>query len=243
MTPDMPPLEPEVSAPPVLSSANSVAVAVGVPIRVAIADDHPVVREGLKRLISQQADFEIVAEAGDGEEAFKAAAQFGPEILIMDMLMPGVSGVEAARQIKQAHPAVKVIGLSICEETEKIRELMSAGAHGFVAKRAAADELVIAMRAVHKGGVHLDPRVRGAVVGGDELSALGPCEAAILRLTAAGCSNREIARRLGLNIEAVKAYKAAAIEKAALRGRPQVLPPSADDPAAREEEQTGHGIT
>ena len=216
------------------------------PLRIVLVDDHPVVRAGLRMLISAQPDMEIVGEARDGDEAFKAAVQLTPDIIIMDLMMPGVTGLEATRQIKQTLPNAKIIGLSISEDIECVTELIGSGAEGYVLKRAAADELIAAIRVVQKGGIHLDPRVNASQINARrvespdaKMAALTPREEAIIRLVARGYTNKEIAGLLEVSISTVETNKARAMEKAGLRNRVDIVRHGAERGWLMELEETG----
>src|SRR3954452_14708278 len=134
-------------------------------LRVFLADDHAVVREGLKALVNAQAGMEVVGEVGDGQSALDAATALQPDVVVMDISMPGLSAARATGQIKQACPRVKVLALTVHEDRGYLRQLLEAGASGYVLKRAAAEELIHALRTVAAGGVYLDPSLAGQVVG------------------------------------------------------------------------------
>src|SRR3954469_4694250 len=201
-------------------------------LRVFLADDHAVVREGLKALINAQAGMEVVGEAADGQAALDAATRLQPDIVVMDISMPGLSGAKATEELKQACPKVKVLALTVHEDRGYLRQLLEAGASGYVLKRAAAEELVRAIRTVAAGGVYLDPSLAGKVVGGfvrkpqgkgAQEGDLSEREAEVVRLVAAGHSNKEIAGRLDLSIKTVETYKARSLEKLDLRSRADLV--------------------
>ncbi len=202
-------------------------------LRVFLADDHAVVREGLKALINAQPDMEVTGEAADGQAACELVPQLRPDVVTLDVSMPGMSGAQAAAQLRETCPQSRVLALTVHEDRGYLRQLLEAGAAGYVLKRAAAGELIRAIRAVAAGGTYLDPAVAGQVVGrlGREPAGKGPAdggelsdrEAEVMRLLAAGHSNKEIAGRLGLSVKTVETYKARAQEKLGLRGRADLV--------------------
>jgi DNA-binding NarL/FixJ family response regulator len=202
-------------------------------LRVFLADDHAVVREGLKALVSAQAGMEVVGEAADGQAALDAATQLQPEVVIMDISMPGLSGAKATERLKQACPRVKVLALTVHEDRGYLRQLLEAGASGYVLKRAAAEELVHAIRTVASGGMYLDPSLAGQVIGSfvskqgarvvSKGIGLSDREEEVVRLIAQGYSNKEIAARLSLSVKTVETYKARSLEKLGLRGRTDLV--------------------
>ena len=202
-------------------------------LRVVLADDHAVVREGLKALVNAQSDMQVVGEAGDGEAAVRAAQSLAPDVLVMDLSMPVLGGVEATSRVRQECPDVKVLALTVHEERLYLTQLLRAGASGYVLKRAAAVELVRAVRIVAAGGTYIDPSIAGAVVEGyldaqqaaekalDD--ALSPREREVLVGIARGFSNKEIAASLGLSVKTVETYKARMAEKLGLRTRVDIV--------------------
>jgi DNA-binding NarL/FixJ family response regulator len=202
-------------------------------LRVFLADDHAVVREGLKALVNAQVGMAVCGEAGDGLTACQQVERLLPDVVVMDVSMPELNGARAAERLKQACPQVKVLALTVHEDKGYLRRLLEAGAAGYVLKRAAAEELVHAIRTVAAGGVYLDPAVAGKVVGGFVRPApsSGPArggelserEEEVVRLTAAGHSNKEIAARLELSVKTVETYKARSLEKLGLRTRADLV--------------------
>lgn len=198
-------------------------------LRIFLADDHVVVREGLKALINAQTDMRVIGEAGDGETACQQAEQTQPDIVIMDITMPGLNGVQATVQLKRTCPQIKVLALSVHEDTSYLRQLLAAGAAGYILKHAAADDLIQAIRIVAGGGVYLDPALAGHVVAryvrvpaistalmGTELSER---ETEVVQRIAHGYSNKEIAGQLKLSVKTVETYRARAMEKLGLDSR------------------------
>jgi DNA-binding NarL/FixJ family response regulator len=202
-------------------------------LRVFLADDHAVVREGLKALVNAQAGMLVIGEAADGQSALDAARELQPDVVVMDISMPGLSGAKATEQLKQACPRVKVLALTVHEDKSYLRQLLEAGASGYVLKRAAAEELVHAIRTVAAGGLYLDPSLAGKVVGSfirkpgakEALpgTGLSEREEEVIRLIAQGYSNKEIAARLALSVKTVETYKARSLEKLGLRGRTDLV--------------------
>src|SRR5947209_2947063 len=202
-------------------------------LRVFLADDHAVVREGLKALVNAQPDMVVTGEAGDGEAACEQVPQLRPDVVVLDVSMPKVSGAKAAERLRQECTGVKVLALTVHEDRGYLRQLLEAGAAGYVLKRAAAEELIRAIRTVAAGGVYLDPSLAGKVVGGFVRKPAGkgtPAggelsdrEEEVVRLTAAGYSNKEIAGRLELSVKTVETYKARSLEKLGLRSRSDLV--------------------
>jgi len=202
-------------------------------LRVFLADDHAVVREGLKSLINAQPDMEVIGEAGDGRATCEQVLQLRPDVVVLDVSMPEMTGAQAAERLKLECPEVKVLALTVHEDKGYLRQLLEAGAVGYVLKRAAAEELIRAIRTVAGGGVYLDPALAGKVVGGFvrkpsgkgalEESALSDREVEVVRLVAAGHSNKEIAGRLDLSIKTVETYKARSLEKLGLHSRADLV--------------------
>jgi DNA-binding NarL/FixJ family response regulator len=198
-------------------------------LRILLADDHPVVAAGLKTLVDMQDDMEVVGQAHDGESARQAARSSAPDLVVMDITMPGMNGVQATELIRRDAPSVKVLALSVHEDTAYLRKLLESGAAGYVLKRSAAQALIDAIRIVANGGSYLDPAITSKIV--DTLvskppasqtptaAALSEREADVVRLIALGHSNKEIATQLSLSIKTVETYKARAMEKLGLSSR------------------------
>jgi DNA-binding NarL/FixJ family response regulator len=201
-------------------------------LRVVLADDHAIVREGLKALINAQPDMEVVGEAADGRAACVKAKELKPDIIVMDLSMPELSGVQATREVRRQSPEVRVIALTVHEERSYLRELIEAGASGYVLKRSAAEDLVHALRVVARGDVYLDPSVAAVFVGKISRSHaqrssveadLSDRETEVLQLIAQGHSNKDIAGRLDLSVKTVETYKARSMEKLGLTGRADII--------------------
>lgn len=192
-------------------------------IRVLIVDDHNLVRQGIRMVLEAEPDFQLVGEAGSGEEAVRLAARLSPDVVIMDISLPGMSGIETTRRIRAACPRVRVLGLTMHEDEGYVRELLRAGADGYVVKRSAALELVRAIRAVVAGRAVLDPNVTRSVIEGYIARAPEPVDPAddpftprereILILAAEGLTNAEMADRLHISIKTVQTHRAHIMEK------------------------------
>ncbi len=202
-------------------------------VRVFLVDDHAVVREGLRALIGGQPEMEVVGEAGDGAAACERVPAARPDVVVMDVSMPGMTGPQATERLRREVPQAKVLALTVHEDKGYLHQLLAAGAAGYVLKQAAADELVRAIRVVATGGVYLDPSMAGKLVNGvirkpagDAAPAGGELsdrEAEVVRLTAAGYSNKEIAAQLDVSVKTVETYRARAMEKLDLHGRADLV--------------------
>lgn len=179
-------------------------------LRVLLCDDHVVVRKGLARLLSGYDSVEIVGEAADGEEAVEAARTLRPDVVLMDLVMPNVGGVEATRRIVEQVPDTRVLVLTSFSEGEQIRAAIEAGAAGYALKDAAPEEIVRAIESVARGESPIDPRAARAFIDHDRVekpaASLKPREREVLELLGAGLSNRAIAVRLGISEATVKTY-------------------------------------
>lgn len=200
-------------------------------IRVLLADDHVVVREGLKSLINAEPGMAVVGEATDGPGAVALTAELDPDIVVVDVSMPGLNGAQVTSRLRAVRPDRKVLALTVHEDVGYLRLLLEAGAAGYVLKRAAAAELVQAIRAVAGGGTYLDPLVAGSVVDGyvkppSELETrveLSERETEVIRLIALGYSNKEIAARLKVSVKTVETYKSRSLEKLHIRSRVDIV--------------------
>ncbi len=206
-------------------------------LKIFLADDHAIVREGMKRLIDAESDMEIIGEAADGREAVERATAACPDVAVMDVSMPQLNGAQATQRLKQACPRVAVLALTVHEDKSYLRELLEAGASGYVLKRAAADDLIRAIRAVAAGGLYVDPHVAAKVVSGfvqpksrnaNGTAELSDRETEVLRLTAQGHSNKEISAQLSVSVKTVETYKARAMEKLGLKSRVDIVRDAAE---------------
>lgn len=202
-------------------------------LQIFLADDHVVVREGLKSLINSQPDMLVIGEAGDGESAWQQARTCHPDVVIMDITMPGLNGVLATTRLKRACPEIKILALSVHDDASYLRQLLTAGAAGYVLKHAAADDLIQAIRIVAAGGVYLDPTLAGYVVAryvqapGVEspllATDLSERETEVVQRIAHGYSNKEIATQLTLSVKTVETYRARAMEKLGIASRAELV--------------------
>lgn len=197
-------------------------------ITVFLADDHAVVRDGIKLLLETQADFQVVGEATDGREAVRQVARLHPRVSILDIAMPELNGIEAARQIRKACPETRVIILSMHSSREHIFQALQAGARGYLLKEAAGIEVIQAVRAVHAGGRYLSQKISDLVIdeylrqgeaaaGDSPLERLSPREREVLQLVAEGKSTAEIAQILPLSSKTVDTYRSRLMEKLGLK--------------------------
>jgi DNA-binding NarL/FixJ family response regulator len=198
-------------------------------MRIVIADDDPLVRMGLRAILSSEDGWEVVAEAGDGEQAIAAASEHSPDVVLMDVRMPLMDGLAATRAIVAAHPQVAVLVLTTFEVDEYVFEAMRSGASGFVLKRVPPTELIEAVRIVAAGESLLFPASTRAVIErfaasqGAELPELTEREQAVLRELARGRSNQEIATGLFVSVETVKSHVASILMKLGVRDRTQAV--------------------
>ncbi len=203
-------------------------------ITVLLADDHPLLRQALKSLLEKEDDFEIVAEAGDGEEAARLATELRPDVVIMDISMPKLDGLEATRQIKAACPETAVLALTVHNDDQSILEILQAGAAGYLVKSVFGDEVVQAIRAVVTGDMVLSPSIGQRLLkyaaryptkpvllkAGEKLSTR---ELEILKLTAKGMMNKDIALSLGLELRTVKGHLSNIFSKLGVGSRTEAV--------------------
>ena len=188
------------------------------PIRVVLADDHAVVRKGIREFLEEEGDIIVVAEAGDGEQASTLVATHQPDVAVLDIQMPGLSGIEATRRIRAQFPDVRVLVLTAYDDDPYIFALLQAGASGYILKTANSSELVRAVRAVHRGESALDPAVAQKVVqqltsgrplgAGSTVEALTDREVEVLRLAARGLTNKAIGQALAISDRTVQGHLA-----------------------------------
>ncbi len=204
-------------------------------IKVVIADDHAVVREGIKMILSREPDIEIVGEASNGQEALELVGKGKPAVVVMDISMPEMGGIEATKRVKETWPKVNVLALTMHEDESYVFQLLKAGASGYVLKRGAAQDLVQAIRSAARGEAFLYPSVARSVLsdylkrvesGEDErkrYDGLTEREREILALIAEGLSNQEIAQKLYISIKTVQTHRTHIMEKLDLHNRAQLV--------------------
>ena len=199
-------------------------------LRVLIVDDHPMMRQGIKGVLETQEDFQVVAEAEDGEQALSLVEEHSPDLVLMDVEMPNLDGLEATRQIKAKYPDTKVVGLTIHDEPEFVTGLLKAGASGYVLKRSRGPSLVEAIRLASLGGMALDEKVGESILGqlsevtpeteADELKVvLSQRQTQLLQWLADGLTTRQIAEKTELSERTIKGYVAKAMDKLGVHTR------------------------
>lgn len=202
--------------------------------RVLVADDHAIVREGVRMILAKERDIDVVGEAEDGRQALQMVESAKPDVVVMDISMPGMGGIEATQKVKERHPKVAVLALTMHEDESYVFQLLRAGASGYVLKRAAAQDLVQAVRAAAKGEAFLYPSVARKVVedylrrveageGRERYDGLTEREKEILTLIAQGTSNQQIAEKLFISIKTVQTHRAHILEKLGLHDRTELV--------------------
>jgi two-component system response regulator NreC len=204
-------------------------------IRVLLADDHAIVREGVRLCLEGMGDLEVVGEAEDGYGAVRLTGQLAPDVAVLDVTMPRLNGIETLRQIRRDHPKTAVVMLSMHDNEAYVTQALQAGARGYVLKRTAGTELASAIRAAHAGEVYLHPGVAKRVVadylqrlGPEELSAaphdrLTPREREVLQLAAEGLTTREIADQLVVSSKTAEHHRASAMTKLNLHSQTELV--------------------
>jgi len=201
-------------------------------IRVMLVDDHALFREGMRALLQSCSDIEIVGEATNGKEAIEKVSQLSPEVVLMDIAMPVMGGVEATRRIRKDNPEIGVLVLTQYEDSEYILSMLKAGAKGYIAKTATAAELVAAIRAVNKGESFLYPSATTALIKEyltrargeqSEYERLTDRERETLQLVAEGRSNQEIADRLFISVKTVLRHRTNIMEKLGFHNRTELI--------------------
>ena len=200
-------------------------------IRVLLADDHETVRQGLRLLIDGEQDMQVVEEAADGQQAVAKVAAQTPDVVVLDVSMPKMNGLEAARRIREIAPDTAVVALTRHADDAYVQSLLAAGASGYVLKQSASRELLDAIRAAARGARHLDASLADAAArlrlghgrADQDGVTITPREAEVLRLTARGHSNKDIANELDIAVKTVEAHKANAMRKLGLQGRIDVV--------------------
>ena len=193
-------------------------------VRIVLVEDHTILREGLRALLSADPKFEIVGEADDGREAVRQVEKLIPDLVVMDLSMPRMTGMDAIREIKRRHPGTKIIALTVHKAEEYLRNTLQAGADGYVLKDATHEELMLAIQNVLKGKTFLSPSVSNTVIEGylegkenqipnPKLGLLSPREREILKLIAEGYKNKEIAADLFISLKTVEKHRANLMKK------------------------------
>lgn len=196
------------------------------PIRILVVDDHPLFRDGVARSLAAEPEFTVVGEAGSGEEAFDLVTELLPDVLLMDITMPGTGGIAAAQKIAATWPVVNIMMLTVSEEQDNLMAALKAGARGYVLKGVTARDLANAVRIVADGGVYISPALAGGILFEmtakkqiDPLNELTERERDILNLVAEGLTNREIGERLHLAEKTIKHYMTNVLQKLQVRSR------------------------
>jgi two-component system response regulator NreC len=205
-------------------------------IRILIADDQGLLRAGLRALLSSEAELEVVAEAGSGEEALKLAQDFNPDVALLDINMPMMDGIEVTRRLKEVLPEARVLIITVHEDESLLQEAIKAGAAGYIVKRAVESELIDAIRAVQRGDMYIHPSMTRALLSGmsspkrnggattdSPAEALTPRELDVLKLIARGCTNRQMAEILSISVRTVEGHRANLMGKLNLYGRVELV--------------------
>ena len=189
------------------------------PVRILLADDHSLVRQGFRRILESHPDFEIIGEAADGRQAVEMTEKLRPDVVVMDVAMPGMNGIDATRQICETSPRTRVLALSMHRDAVYVREILRAGARGYLLKDAIDADLVSAVRAVARGEGYIAPAVADCVLAdyrqhvSDPIDLLTAREREVLQLIAEGKTNKEIATLLNLSVYTVDAHRGRIMEK------------------------------
>jgi DNA-binding NarL/FixJ family response regulator len=202
-------------------------------IRILVADDHHLVLAGLKALVREDPIIEVIGEAADGPSALRLANELKPDVIVLDLSMPGMNGVRVAQSLRAQVPRCHILILSVHEDRAYLRQLLETGVSGYVLKRSAPEELISAIRAIVAGGIYLDPAITGMVIGRgpqqglvrgiDGSTELSARETEVLRLAAAGYTNKELSLRLRIGVKTIETYKARAMEKLGLATRAELV--------------------
>jgi DNA-binding NarL/FixJ family response regulator len=203
------------------------------PIRIFVADDHRLVLAGLKALVQDDPTVQVIGEAVDGQSTLQRATELKPDVIVLDLSMPGMNGIRVAQALRVRCPCCRILILSVHEDRAYLRQVLDLGVSGYVLKRSAPEELIGAIRAVAAGGVYLDPAVAELIVGRrsqpgstrnvDRSAELSGREIEVLRLAAAGYTNKEVSSRLLIGVKTIETYKARAMEKLGLETRAELV--------------------
>ena len=201
-------------------------------IRILIIDDHGLMRAGLRALLEDEPDIQVVGEGETGEEALRLTGELQPDILLLDIGMPGMDGIEATRRLKRLNPQIRVLILTVYEEESLLREAIRAGAAGYILKRAAEEELVTAIRAVWRGDTYIHPAVTRYLLKDlspstsskkEALDELTPREREVMGYILRGYTNRQIAESLYISIRTVEGHRASIFGKLGLKNRLELV--------------------
>jgi two-component system response regulator NreC len=201
-------------------------------IHILIADDHGVLRAGLRTLLNAEPDLEVIAEASDGNDVLRLASELRPDIVLLDISMPGPGGIEVTRRLKEALPELRVLILTAHEDESMLREAVQVGAAGYIIKRAVESELINAIHSVWRGDLYVHPAMTRALLKemslfpvSDEpvVESLTPREIEVLRLIAKGYTNGQIAKELNLSVRTVESHRANLMGKLELRSRVELV--------------------
>lgn len=203
-------------------------------IRILIADDHVLVREGIRALLNLCDDLEVVGEASDGKEAVEATRRLDPDVVLMDINMPGLGGLEATLAIRHENHRAKILVLTQYDDREYVARFLKSGASGYILKKAAGSELASAVRAVHRGGLVLDPSLARDVLtpaaphpgggsGEERYQILTDREKQVLKLVAEGNSNKEVAQLLGISVKTAMSHRERVMQKLEIHNRTDLV--------------------
>jgi len=203
-------------------------------IRIVLADDHPIVLDGLRNLIRAEQDFELVGEAASGLSALKIIREQHPDVAVLDISMPELNGIVLSRRLAGEMPALRLLMLTLHEDRAYLNQALEAGVRGYVLKRSAVENLVQAIRAVMVGGLYIDPAIVGRMFENKRVNkrlaahkgvapALTDREADVLKMAALGFTNKEIASRLDVGVKSIETYKARGLEKLGLKTRAELV--------------------
>lgn len=201
-------------------------------IRILIADDHGLIRAGLRALLEDVPDMQVVGEAADGNAVLRLTAELQPDIVLMDISMPGLNGIEATRRLREVTPQARVLALTVHEDESMLREMIRAGAFGYIIKRAIESELINAIHVISQGHMYVDPAMTRALF--KDLSPhatpsqaatepLTPREVDVLRLLARGYTNRQIAQELNISPRTVEGHRSSLVSKLGFSGRVELM--------------------
>jgi DNA-binding NarL/FixJ family response regulator len=203
-------------------------------IRILIADDHVLVREGIRALLSLSDDLEVVGDASDGQEAVEATRRLDPDVVLMDINMPGLGGLEATLAIRRENQRAKILVLTQYDDREYVARFLKSGAAGYILKRAAGAELVSAVRAVYRGGLVVDPALARGLLdatakpaaagdGDTRYASLTDREKQVLKLVAEGNSNKEVAQVLGISVKTAMSHREHVMDKLDIHNRTELV--------------------